>query len=196
MAGGSRVHHDRAPHVLDDVFARMEAAGGVQLDADQREQIQSLICCIFSWWVDHEAIDYADDRKRMSRLVSSLDAEALRGVDGFNVFQAVCGGEIERLRSIREYWACALRERQRPGRKVNPSLRLLLEDLWELFGEAGGEATGVSHDDDGTRTSPFISFAWACLVALPDDMRPPSGQALAVAWQRMLANPRPIQPTE
>ena len=94
--------------------------------------------------------------------------------------------ETARLKSLRQHCIDIRKDLDRQGRKSNFFLPEILDRLEFLFREAGGASTEVSRPgEDRTRISPFISFAWAVFLRVPEPMRPASGQALATAWERI-----------
>jgi hypothetical protein len=180
----------------DDVFTKIELEGGVQLNAEQRVFLQGGFAdhwesfCRWKEFNDSAPKErkWLDDLiEKLGETVKALDASGSVG----NTVLWRAGLSLEDLKSLRQHFVDLRKELGRKGRKPNFLLPRILDDLECLFLECGGTLTEVSRPgEDRTRKSPFISFAWAVFLQLPEPMRPASGQALAVAWERMRRKPR------
>jgi len=179
----------------DDVFAEIELAGGVQLNAQQRRSLQADVEGYekdFRRWKEMNDSD-PKDRDRLDDLIEKLNETVkvvkASGRVGDIVFWRAginLKDETARLKSLRQHCIDMRKELGRQGRKSNFFLPEILARLESLFREAGGASTEVSRPgEDRTRKSPFIDFAWAVFLQVPEPMRPASGQALATAWERI-----------
>ena len=199
----------------DDVFAEIEKAGGVQLNAQQRLALQADVEDYEENSRRWKAMCDADPnyRKRLDHLIKKLGEtvkalEASERVGAIVLWRAGLNLEDEtaRLKSLRQHCVDVRQELAGQGRNPNIFLPEILGRLESLFLDAGGASTAVSRPtvEVGyrTRESPFISFAWAVFLQAPEPIRPLSGQALAVAWERIqqkakprASQARPLTPT-
>ena len=178
----------------DDIFAKIELAGGVQLNAQQRRSLQADVEDYeenFRRWKEMDDSD-PEDRGRLDDLVEKLGemVEALEASGKVRDIVFWRAGinlkdETARLKSLRQHCIDMRKELGQQGRKSNFFLPEILARLKSLFREVGGASTEVSRPGDRTRKSPFIDFAWAVFLQIPEPMRPASGQALATAWERI-----------
>jgi len=179
----------------DGVFAEIERAGGVHLNAQQRRSLQADVEDYeehFHRWQEMNDSD-PKDSKRLEELIEKLNktvqaVEASGRVGDIVFWRAGINlkDETARLKSLRQHCIDMRKELGRQGRKSNFFLPEILARLESLFREAGGASTEVSRPgEDRTRKSPFIDFAWAVFLQVPEPMRPASGQALATAWERI-----------
>ena len=179
----------------EDVFAKIELAGGVQLIAQQRRSLQANVEDYEENFLRWKEMNDSDpkDRRRLDDLIGRLDDTVQAFEGGGKVRDIVfwraginLKDETARLKSLRQHRIDLRKELGRQGRKSNFFLPEILDRLEALFREAGGASTEVSRPgEDRTRISPFISFAWVVFLQAPEPMRPASGQALATAWERI-----------
>jgi len=198
----------------DDVFAEIEEVGRVILNAQQRRDLQGQVetyVAELEWCELMGGDGEPFHRKWLDTLIKNLNAtilalEAPSGVKCRVFFRAGLPLNVHNvawwLKSLRESCVEERKELARQGRKPNVRLYELLEGLEFIFRDAGGTSTEVSRQgEDRTRKSPFINFAWSVLHQIPESMRPDSGQALAVAWERRQKPPprasrsSPLTPT-
>ena len=168
----------------DEVFAEIELAGGVQLNAKQRQNLQVEVER-FQAEIEFCELMGGDlgpgDRKWLDSVIKTLDAtisalEAPSGVK-FRVFYRArlgVGVGIAQLKSLRESCIEERKELGRRGRKLNFRLHELLRDLEFFCAILGGTSTKVSRPtvEPGyrPRESPFISFAWAVFLQMPESI--------------------------
>jgi hypothetical protein len=183
------------------VFAGIERAGGIKLYAYGRQRLRwetKQYVEGYSRWKD----EHSKAPKRLDLLIATL-GETIRaleesgnvGVWAFSDAGLSEGGEtlkdeIARLQSLRQTCVDMREGLKAPGRKFNFYRNEFIGRLAIVFIELGGTWTTVRRVEDPSKISPFLKFAWAVLQQVPSSMRPPTVDALAMAWKR-----RGLEPT-
>jgi hypothetical protein len=183
------------------VFEEFEQAGGVRLNASLRLTLQTDVELYQILKMHSNRMLASSYRKSVATLIKHLDAaipllQASPMIRERVLFMAhlrellPTEDQIEAFKLLRERYVELQNVLARPGPKGNFYLDQLLRKLEIIFLDAGGTSTRISRRGEARfRESPFINFAWAVLLQVPESMRPASGQALAVRWERIKHQP-------
>jgi hypothetical protein len=183
--------------ITNAIFDDIEEKCGLSLPSDRREYLRSAIRTYDLYRAREQAFRGSKgDRNRIEKSIVQLDKllDELSGLAKSNptlakwiFYPRDAADEIEYLTAFRDGIVAHLREKNRKGPvpAFIPLGRLLLS-LESYFIAGGGTRTSVSRDpSDGTRYSPFVSFAWDIIGRFPEGLRPASGQALMTVWEEV-----------
>ena len=186
--------------ISDSNFALLEAAGGVQLTPEQRAAIRVAL----KEYEFLRVLKDAGEGKALKKALVMLQARTqnfIAGIDAvtgepghiWEYLLAESGAEVTRLRPLLAKCKELNRRVAKPGRKKDFYLDSLLSRLADIYMQAGGRGTSVSHGEgSGGR---FLSFSFAALQHLPERFRPYPNKtnkgALGVRWERVRLGAKP-----
>jgi hypothetical protein len=179
----------------DSDFDVFESKGRVRLSPEHRAAVErELKEYEFLRFLEERGVGTAHKKALLKleamteKFVGSI--EAVRNKPGhiWEYLLAESGAEVSGLPSLLTKCKELNKRVARSGRKRDMFLDRLLSRLADIFLQAGGRSTNISHGAKAGRGGHFLEFAFAVLEHLPRQYRPQSKNALGVRWERILKN--------
>jgi len=170
-------------------FALLEAEGKVKLPREQRAAVENALKEYEFLRVLKEAGEGAALKKALLKLQAKTEQliasiQAVRDEPGhiWEYLLAESDAKVSGLPSLLTKCKELNQRVARPGAKKDFILNSLLSRLADIFMQAHGRGTGISHADG--RGGRFLNFAFAASKCLPRNFQPHSKAALGVRWDR------------
>jgi hypothetical protein len=177
--------------ISDGDFALLESQGNVRLSPEQRSTIEHALKVYEFFRALKEAGDGAALKEALRRLqrttesfIESMQAVANEPGHILEFLLAESDADVSRLPYLLAKCNDLNQQVARPGRKKDFFLDSLLSRLAQIFLQAGGRGTSVSHGATGPG-GPFLRFAFAATKLLPKKLQPHSEAALGARWNRI-----------